>query len=85
MFQRGSIAAYQNAKLIQTHFKLADAVESCLDKLEKGELHLTIPSERPILLVREKKIVNPSQLPLSASKKTKPKRESFFASVSIMP
>ena len=83
--QRGAVAAYQNADLIQTHFKLADTIESCLKKLEKRELHLAIPSERPILLLREKKIVKPSHLPPTTEKTPKtpktPKRAAFFSSV----
>lgn len=32
----GSIAAYQHAAMIRLHYKLADALDECIDKLEHG-------------------------------------------------
>lgn len=86
MFQRGAIAAYRNTTLIKTHYRLADAIESCLTKLEGGDFHFAITSERPTILLRDKKIIKPSALPSSAAldnseKKKKAKRVAFFSSV----
>ena len=87
MFQRGAIAAYRNAALMKTHYRLADAIESCLTKLEGGDFHFAITSERPTILLRDKKIVKPSALPSSAAldnsekKTTTTKRVAFFSSV----
>jgi len=87
MFQRGAIAAYRNATLIRTHYVVADAIESCLRKLD-SDLHFTIPSGRPIIVLRENKIVKASARPpwnstnTDSSKKSKTtKREAFFSSV----
>lgn len=32
-FQAGSVAAYQHAAMIRLHYRIADAIESCLEKL----------------------------------------------------
>ena len=32
-FQAGSVAAYQHAAMIRLHYRIADAIDSCLEKL----------------------------------------------------
>ena len=45
-FQAGSIAAYEHIALIKLHYKLADIVEECIERLEVG-IH---PTGQPSLI-----------------------------------
>jgi predicted acylesterase/phospholipase RssA len=40
-FQVGSVAAYQYAAMIRLHYRIADTIEDCLNKLGAGELRNT--------------------------------------------
>ena len=37
-FQAGSVAAYQHAAMIRLHYRIADAIDSCLEKLGAVEV-----------------------------------------------
>ena len=56
-FQVGSVAAYQHAAMIRLHYRIADAIDECLEKLGAAEVRSGVkakPSRRASFEVNEK-------------------------------
>mmetsp|Transcript_84436 Transcript_84436/g.126583 ORF Transcript_84436/g.126583 Transcript_84436/m.126583 type:complete len:302 (+) Transcript_84436:1-906(+) len=45
-FQAGSVAAYQHAAMIRLHYRIADAIDQCLEKLGAGERKTKVKASR---------------------------------------
>jgi hypothetical protein len=45
-FQAGSVAAYQHAAMIRSHYRIADAIGQCLEKLGAGERKTKVKASR---------------------------------------
>jgi hypothetical protein len=55
MFQAGSVAAYEHSDMIKLHYSVADALDECIQKLDKSEMAHS--NRRAVLVVPEAKTI----------------------------